>query len=118
MVMTLPLAVDFERFHSHEVVSWLAEGRGRPGAAQLGAGRSLTIRLADGAGTCTYRSDGHDLSIDPSAEGGGAVEGDVVAEMDQSAFSDFVNEMWTVFGLLYANRVRIARGTFEQFAAW
>ena len=118
MVMTLPLAVDFERFHSHEVVSWLAEGRGRPGAAQLGAGRSLTIRLADGAGTCTYRSDGRDLSIDTSTEGGGAVEGDVVAEMDQSAFSDFVNEMWTVFGLLYANRVRIVRGTFEQFAAW
>ena len=118
MVMTLPLAVDFERFHSHEVASWLADGRGRPGAAQLGAGRSLTIRLVDGSASCTYRSDGRDLSIEPSAEGGGATEGDVVAEMDQSAFSDFVNEMWSVFGLLYANRVRIVRGTFEHFAAW
>ena len=96
----------------------MADGRGRPGAAQIGAGRSLTIRLVDGSASCTYRSDGHDLSIEPSAEGGGATEGDVVAEMDQSAFSDFVNEMWSVFGLLYANRVRIVRGTFEQFAAW
>ena len=96
----------------------MADGRGRPGAAQIGAGRSLTIRLADGSGSCTYRSDGHDLAIDLSAAGEGAIEGDVVAEMDQSAFSDFVNEMWSVFGLLYSNRVSIVRGTFEQFAAW
>ena len=113
MVMTLPIAVDFRRFHSHDVASWLADGRGRPGAAQLGAGRSLTIRLADGSGACTYRSDGDDLSIDIDAD-----DGHVVAEMDQSAFSDFANEMWSVFGLLYANRVHIERGTFEQFAAW
>src|SRR2546430_16181809 len=73
MVMTLPLAVDFERFHSHEVVSWLAEGRGRPGAAQLGAGRSLTIRLADGAGPRTDRRDGPTPSSAPSSGGGGPV---------------------------------------------
>ena len=64
MVMTLPIAVDFRRFHSHDVASWLADGRGRAGAAQLGDGRSLTIRLVDGGGACTYRSDGRDLSID------------------------------------------------------
>jgi hypothetical protein len=113
MVMTLPIAVDFRRFHSLDVAAWLADGRGRAGAAQLGVGRSLTIRLVDGDSACTYRSDGRDLSIEMDSADGG-----VVAEMDQSAFSDFVNEMWSVFGLLYSNRVRIVRGTFEQFAAW
>ena len=117
MVMTLPLAVDFRRFHSDDVAAWLADGRGRPGAAHIGAGRSLTIRLADGTGACTYRSDGRDISIELSGEGEGGA-GEVVAEMDQSAFSDFVNEMWSVFGLLYANRVRVTQGTFEHFAAW
>lgn len=113
MVMTLPIAVDFRRFHSHDVASWLSDGRGRAGAVQLGAGRSLTIRVTDSGGACTYRSDGRDLTIDIDG-----ADGHVVAEMDQSAFSDFANEMWSVFGLLYANRVRIVGGTFEQFAAW
>jgi ectoine hydroxylase-related dioxygenase (phytanoyl-CoA dioxygenase family) len=112
MVMTLPIAVDFGRFHTHDVASWLVAGRGQPGAAQLGAGPSLTISLTDGS-SCTYRSDGHDVTIDV-----GGADGKVVAEMDQAAFSDFVNEMWSVFGLLYAGRVQITRGTFEQFAAW
>lgn len=112
MVMTLPVAVDFRRFHAHDVGSWLAEGRGHAGAAHLGAGRSLTIRLTDGS-SCTYRSDGRDLSIEIDAPDEG-----VVVELDQAAFSDFVNEMWSVFGLLYASRVRVVAGTFEQFAAW
>src|SRR6476659_4566784 len=113
MVMTLPIAVDFRRFHSHDVATWLADGRGRAGAAHLGIGRSLTIRLVDDGGACTYRSDGRDLSIDMDG-----ADGYVVAEMDQSAFSDFANEMWSVFGLLYANRVRIVQGAFDHFAAW
>lgn len=113
MVMTLPIAVDFRRFHSHDVAAWLSDGRGRAGAQQLGAGRSLTIRVVDGGGACTYRSDGHDLTIDIDGP-----DGEVVAEMDQSAFSDFANEMWSVFGLLYSNRVHIVRGTFDPFAAW
>ena len=91
----------------------MADGRGRAGAAQLGEGRSLTIRLVDDGGACTYRSDGRDISIE--MDGG---DGEVVAEMDQSAFSDFANEMWSVFGLLYANRVRIVQGTFDHFARW
>src|SRR5690349_19710762 len=98
MVMTLPVAVDFRRFHDHDVASWLSEGRGRPGAAHLGARRSLTIRLTDGA-SCTYRSDGNDIAVELDA----ADEG-VVVELDQAAFSDFVNEMWSVFGLLYSSR--------------
>jgi hypothetical protein len=78
----------------------------------MGAGRSLTIRLIDGA-SCTYRSDGRDLSAALDTD-----DGTVVVEVDQQAFSDFANEMWSVFGLLYAGRVHVQRGTFEQFAAW
>ena len=88
-------------------------GRARASrCSTAGRGPSLTIRLTDGS-SCTYRSDGHDLTI---AVGG--ADGKVVAEMDQAAFSDFANEMWSVFGLLYAGRVQIKQGTFEQFAAW
>jgi ectoine hydroxylase-related dioxygenase (phytanoyl-CoA dioxygenase family) len=111
MVMTLPLAVDFRRFHEHDVMTWLAEGRGRAGAVQIGEGRSLTIQVADAV--CTYRSDGRDLTVELDV-----ADGKVVVELDGQAFSDFANEMWSVFGLLYAGRVQVRRGTFEQFAAW
>lgn len=111
MTMTLPRTIDFAEFHETSVPRWLAVGRGRPGARDVGEGRSLTLRVGNKA--YSYTSSGNNLMVRP-----GTAESGVVAEMAPDAFSDFANEMWSVFGLMYSQRVAVARGSFDQFAAW
>jgi ectoine hydroxylase-related dioxygenase (phytanoyl-CoA dioxygenase family) len=110
MTMTLPISVDFDRFNDSDVRGWFGEGRGRAGAAVVGLGRSITFRV-DGR-EWTYRSTGADLEL---IEGG---VGGFTAELDAAAFSDLVNEMWSVFGLLYSDRVTLENGNFGHFASW
>ena len=48
----------------------------------------------------------------------GSESADAVAELDAAAFDDLVNERWTIFGLLYPGRMRVARGSFDDVASW
>jgi hypothetical protein len=109
MVMTLPRSVDVDRFHE-DLVPLLASGRGAAGARAIGARRSLTLVVDDRA--YTYESDGAALHVRAGDTG------TVAVAMDEAAFSDFANEMWSVFGLMYSNRVRVVRGGFDHLAAW
>lgn len=105
--------VDPVSFHS-ELQTRLAAGVDdtRAAAASVGAGRSLTLRDVTDAVAFTYRAGESGVEI---AEGPG---GNVVAELDRDAFEDLLTERWSVFGLLYSQRIRITSGTFEQFASW
>jgi ectoine hydroxylase-related dioxygenase (phytanoyl-CoA dioxygenase family) len=103
--------MDFEQFHDGEVPALLAAGQGRAAARDIGDGRSITLRRTGGA-AYTYRSVGGDLTLEP---GDGA---ELEVELASDAFDDLLTEAWSVFGLLYADRVRVRRGDFNGFARW
>jgi ectoine hydroxylase-related dioxygenase (phytanoyl-CoA dioxygenase family) len=112
-VKTAPLvSSDFDDFHRHEVPRLLSAGGGVAAAREVGRGRSLAFRLRDGR-AYTYRSSGDDIDVTAGDD-----DADVVVELDQDAFNDLVTEAWSVFGLLYGDRLTMRRGTFPVFAAW
>jgi ectoine hydroxylase-related dioxygenase (phytanoyl-CoA dioxygenase family) len=104
--------MEFDAFHREEVPRLLAAGQGRAAAHDLGAGRSLALRVPE-RGAYTYRSDGEDMTVDPGDE-----DAAVIAELAADAFADLVSESRSIFGLLYADRVAIRKGTFDGLARW
>ncbi len=106
--------MNYEEFHAQEVPRLLAAGQGVAGAQAVGEGRSLTLRCT-GVGAYTYRSTGGDLAVSREDQGESA---DVEVELNPDAFDDLLTEAWSVFGLLYADRVTIRRGDFNAFARW
>ena len=106
--------MDFDEFHLRQVPAMLAAGRGRAAARDIGDGRSLTLRCA-GAGSFTYRTIDGDLVVQPGEHVGAP---DTVVEMTADAFEDLLTESWSVFGLLYGDRVKVTSGDFNVFARW
>jgi hypothetical protein len=45
-------------------------------------------------------------------------DADAVVELDDRAFDDLASEAWSVYGLLYADRVCMRAGEFSTLAAW
>ncbi len=103
--------MDFEAFHTRAVPRLLAAGNGKAAAPAVREGESITLRLAGGP-AYTYRSTGADLVVD-AGDGG-----DAAVELAAAAFDDLLGEAWSVFGLLYGDRVTVARGDFTAFARW
>src|SRR5579871_6388428 len=103
--------MSFASFHLEELPALLARGNGAMAVRALRAGDSLALALAEGP-AFTYRCTGDDLEVVPGDAAG------AVVELDEAAFADLVTEAWSVFGLLYGDRVRVTRGDFFTFAAW
>ena len=103
--------MEFDDFHQREVARLLATGQGGPGARLVGPGESLSIRLLDGP-AYTYRSTGSDFVVAPGEDA------DVIVELTPEAFDDLVTEAWSVYGLLYGDRITMRRGEFNAFARW
>src|ERR1700742_4728677 len=103
--------MDFEQFHVREVPALLAAGHGRAAARDIGDGRSITL-CSPGGAAYTYRSVRGELLVQP---GDGA---ETEVELAGDAFDDLMSEAWSVFGLLYADRVKVRRGDFNTFARW
>jgi ectoine hydroxylase-related dioxygenase (phytanoyl-CoA dioxygenase family) len=106
--------MNFEEFHVREVPGLLAAGQGVAAARDIGEGRSLALCSPDG-GAYTYRCVAGDIVLEPG-DGGDSV--DTVVELAGDAFGDLLSEAWSVFGLLYADRVKVQRGDFNAFARW
>src|SRR5439155_17096450 len=104
-------AVDFEAFHRHDVPGLLAAGNGAAAAGDLGDGRSLAITLPGGP-AFTYRAVGRDMEVVAGDDA------DVVVELAPDAFADLASEAWSLFGLLYGDRVAMRRGSFEEVTRW
>ena len=102
---------DFEEFHTRLVPGLLADGRGVAAGRYLGDGQTLALRLTAGP-AYTYRSTGDDLDITAGEDAA------TVVELAPDAFADLVSEAWSVFGLLYADRVTTPKGSFADFARW
>jgi hypothetical protein len=104
--------LDFERFHREELPGLLASGRGALAAKAARALAPLAIRLREG-GAYTYAP----------ADGGVLVRrGDAgaatVIELDHAAWQGLVHELEAPAGLLYAGRLRAARGQAMDVMAW
>ncbi|MSY25922.1 MAG: hypothetical protein F2674_08745, partial [Actinobacteria bacterium] len=110
MSLGLMKEIDFNEFHRVEIQKHLIAGSGAKAAAAMPAGRSLTIVVGDEA--WTYRSTGADIELIKGRSGG------LTISLERDAFSDFVNEMWSVFGLLYGERLTLDSGSFEHLVAW
>jgi len=102
--------IDFNNFHRVDLRQFLNEGRGANAAKSMPAGRSLTFVVGDDA--WTYRSTGDDIEVVEGRASG------LTISLAGDAFSDFVNEMWSVFGLLYGERLTLETGSFEHLVAW
>jgi ectoine hydroxylase-related dioxygenase (phytanoyl-CoA dioxygenase family) len=103
--------MDFETFHRRDVPRLLSSGRGVAAAGALTPGASLAL-AAPGGTAYTYRSTGADIEVVAGDDA------DVVVELDAAAFDDLVGETWSVFGLLYGDRIRVRAGQFVTFAEW
>ena len=103
--------MNFDDFHQRELPVLLSKGQGVAAARDIGDGRSLTLRVAGGS-AFTYRSTAGDMVVEPGHDA------DVVVELTEDAFEDLLTEAWSVFGLLYGDRISVQRGDFNAFARW
>ncbi len=101
-------AESFDVFH--DALRGPVTVRGAGVVAELGAPRSLTLTV--GQSSWTYSTEGSRLRVGRGDDGGVAVA------LDAGAFDDLVHERWSIFGLLYSNRLAIVRGTLEAFVRW
>jgi ectoine hydroxylase-related dioxygenase (phytanoyl-CoA dioxygenase family) len=104
--------VDFERYHREELPALLAAGRGALAAKAARSLPPLAFRRREG-GAFTYR---------PAARGIEIVAGDAAAatviELEHEAWQGLVHELEAPAGLLYAGRLRAARGEAMDVMAW
>ncbi len=102
--------LDFDDFHRTQVPTLLALGNGRPAAGVVTD--AIAFRLPDGR-SYTFEPVGGDIEVRPGDEGARTV-----VELDEAAWSDFVHEAHTSFGLLYAGALRFPRGDFGGLDRW
>jgi hypothetical protein len=102
--------LDFDEFHRTQVPASLARGNGKLAARSVRDG--IAFRIPDGRAWRFERA-GDDIAVCPGDEGAATV-----VELDEAAWSDFVQEAHTSFGLLYAGSLRFSRGDFSGLDRW
>lgn len=105
-------SIDFEGFHTDELPRRIAGGNGRLAAADVEGVGPIAFRVPDGLAFTYVPIDGG-VEIRPDDADAGTV-----VTMARDDFSDFVNELRTCFGLLYAGRIDIERGDFAWLERW
>ena len=103
--------IDFDEFHLVELPK-LIEANGAIAAADLAGVGTLGFQMPDGA-AFTYVPSPDTVEIWQ-----GEAAADTLVVMSRATFSDFVNELRTCFGLLYAGQLEIARGDFGWLERW
>ena len=106
--------VDFEGFHAHELPRRLRDGASERVHWDVRGAPPIAIRLAGSNLAFSYIATSDDVRIVRGVVG----DAEVVLEIPDIAWQDYVYEMRTRFGLLYSGAVRFERGTFEQWDAW
>jgi hypothetical protein len=104
--------VDFDEFHLVELPRLIETGNGALAAADLAGVGTLGFQTPDGA-AFTYVPSPDTVEIWQ-----GEAAADTLVVMSRESFSDFVNELRTCFGLLYAGQLEIARGDFGWLERW
>ncbi|MGH9026332.1 MAG: phytanoyl-CoA dioxygenase family protein [Acidimicrobiia bacterium] len=109
-MLTFP-AIDFDDFHRQQLPGLLT-ANGALAAADIANARPLALRLAGGA-AYTYTPAPNGVTVTPGDETAATV-----AELDAAAFTDFVHELRSCYGLLYAGMVGFPRGDFGGLERW
>jgi hypothetical protein len=104
--------IDFDEFHLVELPKLIEAGNGAIAAADLAGVGTIGFRVEDGA------SYSYVPSPDTVEIWGGDAAADTLVEMSRASFSDFVNELRTCFGLLYAGQLQVTRGDFGWLERW
>ena len=103
--------LDFDDYHRHVLPERLATPAGRMAAGDVRDAPSLAWRFPDGR-AWRHVPDGGALRIVPGDDAA------VVAELDESAWRDFVAEVATAAGLHYGGRIRFAAGGYADLERW
>ncbi|MCU1372730.1 MAG: hypothetical protein JWO68_16, partial [Actinomycetia bacterium] len=101
--------LDFDEFHRTQVPARLAAGNGKLAAHAVH--EPIAFRLPDGRAWTFVPVEG-DIEVRPGDDAA------TVVELDGDAWSDFVQEAHTSFGLLYAGALRFPRGDFGGLDRW
>jgi len=104
--------LDFDAFHREDLPQRLAGGNGRLAGADLRGVPAIAFRLVDGR-AYTYASAGGDVRILAGTESAATI-----VELAERDWSDFVDELHTVPGLVHGGRVRFARGGYADLERW
>jgi hypothetical protein len=104
--------IDFDEFHLVDLPKRIESGNGALAAPDLAGVGTIGFRTPDGA-AYTYVPSPDTVEI-----WSGDTAADTVIQMTPESFSDFVNELRTCFGLLYANQLEVLRGDFGWLERW
>ena len=104
--------IDFDEFHLVDLPKRIEAGNGALAAPDLAGAGTLGFQTPDGA-AFTYVPSPDTIEI-----WGGDAAADTLVEMSRASFSDFVNELRTCFGLLYAQQLEVIRGDFGWLERW
>ncbi|MCY3632816.1 MAG: phytanoyl-CoA dioxygenase family protein [bacterium] len=102
--------LDFDDFHAEELPRRLAAGNGEL-AADIAAGaliKSFAWRLTDGR-SVTYLVGENGIEIQPGDDA------ELVVEVDEQNWFNYVAELWTWVGLMYAEAAEMVRGDYGLF---
>ncbi len=104
--------IDFDHFH-RQALPELLKARGRTlSEADSTVVRPLSFRLDDGR-SYTYRPSGDSFVVEA-----GSATADTVVQLGLEQWHAFAWELRSCFALLYAEELRIVRGSFLQLARW
>lgn len=103
--------LDAEIFHREILPSRIAAGNGPLAAAHLAGVAPIALRVEDRV--WTYAAE--DGTVVVRGDDAGAR---TVVAMDAATFSDYANELRTVFGLVYGDDVALDRGRFDDWFRW
>ena len=103
--------VDFEAFHRDRLAAWATTERGAMAGRSAAHLASIAISIV-GGGAFTYRSRDGRIEVLPGADAA------TVVEMELESWQGFVHDLEAPAGLVYADRVRCARGNAGDFMAW
>jgi hypothetical protein len=108
--VTLP-DLDFDHYHRHVLPERCVTTLGRAAADDVAGIPPIAFRVAAGR---AYRFAARDgvIEIVPGADA------PIVVELDPLAWADFVREMASAAGLLYAERARLAGGAAADLERW
>ncbi|MCB0996302.1 MAG: hypothetical protein KDB21_14490, partial [Acidimicrobiales bacterium] len=106
-------AIDFDRFHTDDLPTRLAAGSGALAAPDLAGVAPLAFELTDGRAVTYVPFEGG-----VHVEAGVADDAGAVIRLQPGHWSDFVQELRTSFGLLYAGLVEARRGSLEHLIRW
>lgn len=104
--------IDFEDFHNIELPKLIDGGNGALAASDLEGVKPIAFKVPDGA-AYSYVPGADTVEIWSTD-----VAADTVVELSREDFSDFANELRTCFGLLYAGRLEVSRGSFNWLERW